>query len=71
MVAVIVLGADHAVLMQEDDEGMSVSLADEFNITFEEFIRLIQVRDGKRRQAELRRALTPEDKARLMQNLPL
>ena len=57
--------------MQEDDEGMSVSLADEFNITFEEFIRLIQVRDGKRRQAELRRALTPEDKARLMQNLPL
>ncbi len=70
MVADIVLGADHAVLMQED-EGMSVSLADEFNITFEEFIRLIQVRDGKRRQAELRRALTPEDKARLMQNLPL
>ncbi len=56
--------------MQEDD-GMSVSLADEFNITFEEFSRLIQVRDGKRRQAELRRALTPEDKARLMQNLPL
>ena len=50
---------------------MSVSLADEFNITFEEFSRLIQVRDGKRRRAELRRALTPEDKARLMQNLPL